>query len=496
MAAIITENYRKALANLLRENLNTNSYYIGLGKSDEWYEDLSGGLTAPFPQGTTGDSANVTTNLTDLIKLSLTNYSRVIPNVSITSTAAYYKRFNPYDASCLYPSTVGGTVYNPAYFIEPTSGNVFLVLDAPVTGTLSISIDNDFFLNGVDGENREMITTANGYTIVCIGSINANSKFNNSQFVEVKDTPTVAAVGTTHKHKGVVYGFHIANGGTYVNTENTATLAAGDFTGNVTVRRFGVADPSVIPITGSIVGGKITSVKPTSNDGGYYKLLAQSDAAFTSTKATAEITISGAAITENKAATLYPCISNVNGFKYDMTEYTPAWYICFLVNSEISIQDVYTSYSQVSLIRNPKLVGATGPLVVGTQNMKKSFTLANYNPISIDNTYAIVQRDSTGAIVKRIGIVDSRKQTGTDDVDAVIYYTNSPKYGYDTPLTTSGNTISFVNITSDVRTDTSVVPTALVNTEINTADVLFIDNRGQIDRADDQNEELKIIIQL
>jgi hypothetical protein len=244
------------------------------------------------------------------------------------------------------------------------------------------------------------------------------------------------------------------------------------------------------------VGGKITSVKPTSNDGGYYKLLAQSDAAFTSTKATAEITISNAAITENKAATLYPCISNVNGFKYDMTEYTPAWYICFLVNSEISIQDVYTSYSQVSLIRNPKLVGATGPLVVGTQNMKKSFTLANYNPISIDNTYAIVQRDNTGAIVKRIGMVDSRKQTGTGNVDAVIYYTNSPKYGYDTPLTTSGNTISFVNITSDVRTDTSVVPTALVNTEINTADVLFIDNRGQIDRADDQNEELKIIIQL
>jgi hypothetical protein len=509
MAAIITENYRKTLAKLLKENLDNsaNAYYVGIGKSDQWYEDLSGGLTAPFPQGTTADSVNVLRALTDLIKIGSANYSRVIPNVSITSTPARYKKFNPYDASCLYPSTINNVLYRPAYFIEPSSGNVFLVLDAPDTGLLSISDDNVFFINGNTGSQREMITTTNGYTVVYIGSININSKFNNAQFVQVNDN----IVNGTHKYKGVVYGFHIANGGEYVNT-STMNLSNGTYTGVVTVREYGGKGgrpfnptlPLEITVECLISSGKITSVKPkfVATNVVYYAAIASDDSsvnAYTFSEATAEITISGTAITPKTVAskaTLYPCISNINGFKYDMTEYTPAWYVCFRINSDVATQNVYTSYSQVSLIRNPTSNGS--PITLDdaeSKNMKKSFTLLNYNPGTIDSTYAIVQKNGSN-IVKRIGVVDSHVQTGTGNANAVIYYTNSVKYGYDDPFTTAGNTISFINTTSGNITDTSVVPSTFVNPTINNADVLFIDNRAEINRADDQNEELKIIIQL
>jgi hypothetical protein len=493
MAAIITENYRKSLAKLLQENLqnSTNKYYIGIGKSDAWYEDLSGGLSAPFPQGTTGDLLNVFGNLTDLIKMSFADYSRVIPNVDPTTVASYYKKFNPYDASCLYPSTIDGISYKPAYFIEPSNGNVFLVLDSPSTPTtLAVTSSDTFFLNGNDGNTNEMITTSSGYTVVCIGNIEPNSKFNNSQFVEVKEDLNTSG---TLKYKGVVYGFHVANGGTYVGGPGTA------ITGTVTVYESGLAAtgytaPLEIPVLCSISGGKITSVRPISE---YYSDLAtnaSSLSGFSFKKPTVKITITGAGITQTTAATLYPCVSNANGFKYDMTEYTPAWYVCFLANSEVSVQEVYTKYSQVSLIRNPTLDGATGFLNVTSQNMKKSFTLAGYTASSINSTYSIVQKNSSGQIVKRLGTVDSYKQNGAN---AVIYYTNSAKHGFDKPRTGVGVTDTIVFVSSaGVETATSIVPSSPSTPTVNTADVLFIDNRATIDRSADQNEELKIIIQL
>jgi hypothetical protein len=124
--------------------------------------------------------------------------------------------------------------------------------------------------------------------------------------------------------------------------------------------------------------------------------------------------------------------------------------------------------------------------------MKKSFTLAGYTASSIDETYSIVQKNGSGQIVKRLGTVDSYKQ---NEDDAVIYYTNSAKHGFDKPLTTSGNTIVFVSSTG-VETATSIVPSSPSTPTVNTADVLFIDNRATINRSADQNEELKIIIQL
>jgi hypothetical protein len=495
MAAIITENYRKSLAKLLDENLQDpiNNYYIGIGKSDEWYEDLSGGLSAPFPQGTTGDSLNLLGNLTDLIKMSFADYSRVIPNVNPTTVASYYKKFDPYDASCLYPSTIGGLSYKPAYFIEPSNGNVFLVLDAPTTATtLAVTsadpIPYTFFLNGNTGDvGVEMITTTSGYTIVCIGNIDPNSKFNNSQFVGVEEDLNTSG---TLKYKGVVYGFHVANGGVYSGDGTSVAGTVTVYESGSTVMTY--AAPLQIPVLCTIFEGKITSVRPTS---AYYSNLATNASAlsgFSFKKPTAKIAITDEGITQTTEATIYPNVSNTNGFKYDMTEYTPAWYVCFLANTDVSSQDVYTKYSQVSLIRNPTLDGATSILNVAFQNMKKSFTLAGYTASSIDETYSIVQKNSSSQIVKRLGTVDSYKQNG-DDV--VIYYTNSAKHGFDKPLTTSGNTIVFVSSTG-VETATSIVPSSPSTPTVNTADVLFIDNRATINRSADQNEELKIIIQL
>jgi hypothetical protein len=510
MAAIITENYRKFLTTLLKQNIQSGDdvYYVGIGKSDAWYEDLSGGLTAPFPQGTSGDGKTVLSNLTDLIKIGGDSYSRVMPNVNPITVGSYYKKYDAYDATCLYPETIDSIEYKPAYFIEPASGNVFLVIDTPSPPAPLTIIDDgtddtyDFLLNGNDGplmtSGRPIeMKTVSGYTIVLIGSTPTYSKFNNTQFVEVKDDllvdPPTYADYTGHNYRGIVYGFHVANGGLYKQSNANYTGPA-----NATVRVYESSTntlqaPLEIQVQCSIVNGKITSVKPLA---AYYNTLASQVGGRIFNNATAEIVITTNGIVTNAPPTIYPCISNINGFKYDITQYTPSWYACFLVNSDVSDQDVYTSYSQVSLIRNPLLVGNNNVLNVASRSMKKSFTLLNYPSPNIDSAYSIVQKNTQNQIVKRIGVVDSYKQVGAN---TVVYYTSSAKYGYDVPMVSAG-AISFIEIVNDTSTpseiNTSIAPSSINAQAIDTADVLFIDNRGKINRADDQNEELKIIIQL
>lgn len=494
MAAIITEKYRKNLCELLEADVasSSNSYYIALGKSDEWYEDL-GVMTAPFPSGSELAMKQVLTSIIDIIKMTPGSVGRVIPNMDPLTNSYYYKKYNPYDSACFYQSTENEITYKPCYFIEPINGNVFLIINAPYTpAQLLISSDDnavlyDFVINGSTTEGYEMLTLANGYTLVCIGKIIQYSKFNSEQFVEI----STADVAGSHAYRGKIYGFHIANGGAYTGT--------GDVDGIIKAYCLTTDYSKVpldIPVKCKIENGSLVYIRPSNS---YFSDLASnaSGLAWILKTATLELIIESNTVTKTTAPTIYPCISNADGFKHNLSEYTPSWYICFIGNSRLAVNESYTSYSQVSLIKNP-ISDSNGQLITSsTANLKKKFVLTNYdaasNGMNLLNSYYIIQTNESGDIVSRLGVLDSFKVD--ESGNTTFYYLNSHKYGMDTLDET--HFISFINVDDNVDAyETGILPIEVSTTSILDAEVLFIDNRTNIDRSEDQNEELKIIIQL
>ena len=492
MASIITEQYRKNSAVALKADVNSSKYYIGIGKSDDWYEYLAPGVSSPFPIGSAPDAKNIQRALTDIIKISAFNSAIVIPKINATDSLKY-KAYNPYDATSFYQS---GDV-RPCYFVDEASSNVYLFIYSPNVG-LSIGSGN---LASI-AANAPVIKLASNHIIVKIGSIVTLSQFNNEQFVEIDTTEG------TGNCAGYIYGLHVANGGSYKVSDASgaadysgtldavATIYGVDANGNqipVDEGTTSISTSTYIHCSCTFAGGKITAITLDMNS--YLNfIISESFGSTTFADAIVQLTFGNGttpdAFYESVPATILPMISSVNGFGYQVSDYTPAWYVCFLANTRTAVRDVYSDYAQVSLLKNPK-TNAGAAIVADSVSMTKTFTLPTYSFSTDVAGYQIVQKSGSN-VTRRIGVVDSYNITSK-----VVYYNNSAKFGYD-PIDTA-SPIVFVNPTTGDEVATSINPTTLTSPDftVGSADVLFIDNRASvINRSADQNEELKIIIQL
>jgi hypothetical protein len=353
-------------------------------------------------------------------------------------------------------------------------------------------------------QNAPIIKLASNHIVVKIGSIVTLSQFNNEQFVEIN---TTVGTGT---FDGYIYGLHVANGGSY---KVSNAVGAADYSGTLDavatiygVNASGVQIPVSVPgsptttststyihCTCTFVAGKITKVELDMNS---YLNLIISESFNSTVFADAVVKLAfgngttPSAFYESSAATILPMIASVNGFGYQISDYTPAWYVCFLANTRTAVRAVYSDYAQVSLLKNPKN-NAGDAIVADAVSMTKTFTLPLYTFSTDVEGYQIIQKSGSN-ITRRIGVVDSY-----DISTKIVYYNNSAKFGYD-PIDTA-SPIVFVNPTTGVEVATSINPTTLTAPDftVGSADVLFIDNRASvINRSADQNEELKIIIQL
>lgn len=474
MASIITEQFRKNAADLLVADISgSTSYYVGLGKSDEWYEPLSTNINAPFPKGTIDDTRNLQYALTDLLKVNESNTSYVIPRVQLSSVS--YKQYSTYDPACFYPSDN----IKPCYFVDDDSGNIYLFVYSK--NGVAISQNNITAMLPYIQGGEPAIFFGNSHLAIRIGQAANLSPFNNEQFVEIN---TTIGLSNVVLYSNRLHGFHVMDGGSYsINGGNYTSVTSQSGTAEV-YKTLGASDgstpPLQVPVLVDFINGTIVRVTPTVD---YFESVinatAESNLDFTDARVQLVISISG--VTETVAPSIAPMISR-NGFGYNIREYTPSWYLGFLVNSRESTHEVYSTYRQVSLLRNPMDADDSIILTASNINMKKSFVLSGFTTNVAG--YQITQGD------RRIGVVDS-----IDTNTSRVYYNNSIKYGFDTPITSAP--ITFVkpglsNVTSVSN------PSSLLSPDFTygSADVMFIDNRAFIQRSADQNEELKIIIQL
>lgn len=185
MAAINTEQFRKNNANaLLADIVSVNSaYYIGVGKSDDWYEDLPEYLTSPFPKGTRLDELQVLDALVTMIKVIPSDASVVIPRI-LAANSDVFKAYDPYDSGCFYPSDGK----KPCYAIE--GDRIYLCVHAPVATTNFQSGDSLPF----DGFLSHGLQNIGGYIWAYIGTFNRFSPLSNTQFLPIESEDLAGSV--------------------------------------------------------------------------------------------------------------------------------------------------------------------------------------------------------------------------------------------------------------------------------------------------------------
>jgi hypothetical protein len=499
MAAIITETFRRKMRDLLEEDMIANPYYIGIGRSNPWEPNSSGNIESsttfnvPIPKGTPADDLETLSNLTSLIRIEEDNISAAIPKITWKSGNTY-KPYTPYDESCFYSDS---TTLFPCYVIveEATTKPIFLCLrKGPGTSTQKPSIAAFGYQ-----------TLSDGYVWVYIQDyINLDNTINSNAFIQIHKKnllqrgalqSTINACKTTTG--GKIYGFTVVHGGSGYSITNPPDLY-------ISVRRStdtGITPPSSltgsfrlvadvkndtvngVPVLGMIAGWKFAP------DQNINTLLSDTSNA---NIISASIEIRPSTGTAGSGALIIPHISPLDGFGYHPSKDLPGWYMGVYSKFEDDTDDTfYTPYRQISIIRKPSWDGELGASPPNTLQALRWFAL-DLEELSLDTDISgePIRIQYAGAITNPIiGYADLVYDDLTNDTKR-LYFHQCYSGGF-------GNFPAIGSIFVGNR-QTAIQYTSVNIGEYisNTGEVVFTENRKPIERAPQQAEELKIIIQL
>jgi hypothetical protein len=464
MAAIITENFRRLSTRLFLDDLKSKSekYYVGIGKSDPWIGEGSSSFNVPLPTGTANEQKEILSNLTTLIQVQDNDAGLVIPNIKYKANS-YYKEYNPTDDSCFFPSVSdSGITINPCY-MTTSAGFIFLCIKSGLA--FSTDIPNT---SSVDYYPQKM---NDGYIWILIDDININSSsvINTNQFISISTGSIASAklTASTTATGNLLYGFTILNGG----SGYSAAISNIPFKWHTSDSQQPMNCPIEIDTNGTIT--KISL--PVNYDydkrilGGYFDF---------------------SVFAGGSGAVIVPRIAPTSGFAHTPSQILPAWYVSVAISADDNINSdgLYTPYRQISLVKNPIVVN-------GVENNSTLGTLMYAQTPNTPNTIADLNLLRTGDIIE---FTNNATRAFYDTYDLVdgeyrLYFHQNDNTGYGPINIVDAG--SFKNISGNNK----VYNYELIKGNEYTAStgtVVFIENRKAISRAENQTEQIKIIIQL
>lgn len=483
MAAIITEEFRRQSRKLFRDDITANSYYIGIGKSDDWSEITGTNEISPFPSGAIADQQRVRDNLTGLFNV--TNVTNVIPKNTIV-VGRKYKVFNQYDPTTFYASerTDEYPCYVTANFASGNNGNhVFICLaktnDADGVSTSAQRLGDAATSNSTAVNTFGVYSFDDGYTWAYLGVYNVANQINSSSFVSFDFLQNANSVTAT---AGLLHNVDVVYSPIITSLPQTVTLRIAGFKTNGQYAEYDILS------TPKLEANKLTKI--------YFPLLNNDDSVNVNLLDwTQRVKVSIIGFEDIKLAA---SVAPATGFEKNMINCLPSWYVGFYADTGVTsfIPD-NTFYRQVSLIKNPKKLNGES-----FDNNRAFVNPLNYFTLSQNEIPKI------GAIDIGPGtlILQNNKEAGS--IEYIQKPENEPYRYYYSTTQESGfsNIIQGVQIvfkkpdgdSNDVVTIIDGPATVVTNSDYdkNTGDILFIDNRGPIKRESGQNEEIKIIIQL
>lgn len=466
MAAIITEQFRRNSAKLLLADIANvaNNYYVGLGKSDSWVDDEQ--LTnwvVPTADGTNGEAEEIKSNLITLIKAETVNSRLVIPRVNYRA-GIRYKAYTPYDENCFYPETINGVSYLPCYVVVVSGGDIaiYLCLRAPNNDSTFAPSDTTSYAPRSYGSDGYIWALVDIFT-------STSATIDTDQYISINDGSVTGGQATAIQSSsgGILYGFTIVDGGSgYPTGSFNVTFTPHTSTGTLT------------PITciALTTEGVITSLTLPSS----YDIAASANTGIIN--GTLEFINAPGGSGAKILANITPAL----GLAHTPSNLLPSWFVGIAAKAvdDISQDGFYIPYRQVSILRNLSHNQTGNPATLGAL---KYFKLTNARPeltnvetgttVTISSSQTKVLYDSYAAV-----IVDG----GTE---YRVYYHQNSSSGYG-PIPSSG--------AINIGTNTGLSYSNISNNEYvpGTGELIFVENRKPIVRAQSQTEEIKIIIQL
>tara|TARA_B110000908_G_scaffold21081_1_gene23713 strand:+ start:2277 stop:3608 length:1332 start_codon:yes stop_codon:yes gene_type:complete len=442
MTAIITNQFRlNATKEFADDLLNTSKYYLFIGRSEAWTDDVVPDTPVDAEYFTKTDAWQ---RMTAMKKITATDIRYATPRRQWIS-----KVYSEYDSK-------DHLLESKEYYVISDNNNVYLCLKAgPAQSTKNP--DN----TGVQTAGIIDYSAVDGYVWKYMFSLSsdATTKFLTSAFIPVDyitaDPGPTADTALKNQWAvqqaaipGAFYNIKVSDAGTGYTTTPTVTV---------------IGDGSGATATATVTAGLVTGISVINPGTGYNQ---------------ANIVISGGG---GSGATAYAVLAPAGGFGSDPRQELKAHYATINVN--LTYDDgagdfiVGNDFRQIGLIRNPYNFGTTVVSTADTMMATKQLVIATGGTFANDSVFE-------GTVTGAKGIVDSY-----DSANGIIKYHQTQVTGF-TSFSTS-------DVVRPVGNSGGQAVGSLVNPEVEpySGEVIFLENRTPINRAGDQIETIKLVLE-
>ena len=497
MSAIITEKFRQHNANQFVESFTeaaASTYYLFLGKATAFSSTTTGGTDSSPP--TPGDSPQEEFRAWDSMLgakiITSSDIKFAVPRRNWANGTVYDMYRHDYSSS--NTSTSGtSNLYDSTFFFLTSDYKLYKVLDnnggAAFSGTEPTSTSTSPFASG-------------GYVLKYMLSISTSdfAKYGTTDFIPVTSDSTVSAAAVD----GAVESLSITAGsgytdGTYFTAIHGDGTSAGTSSG--AIARITVSSGSIVSF--GLTAGTDTTIHAAGSGYtfGYVNLTAAfifSDSSLSSSSTLGSG--SGGAITVIS--------SPDDGHGANVVTELGAHYVMSAITLTQAEGDDFTTgndFRSVGLVVDPTNVGTS--TVATTTTARQTYVVkVDTNSGTFDADEVITQA-TTGAVGKVVEY---------DSTLSLLYYQQESYKGFGTNAT-SGNYVAFSGTNQITGATSSATGTTGASSETVTlansntltltsgyatpdlqeysGDIIYLENRKPIQRASDQTEDIKIIIE-
>ena len=497
MSAIITEKFRQHNANQFVESFTeaaASTYYLFLGKATAFSSTTTGGTDSSPP--TPGDSPQEEFRAWDSMLgakiITSSDIKFAVPRRNWANGTVYDMYRHDYSSS--NTSTSGtSNLYDSTFFFLTSDYKLYKVLDnnggAAFSGTEPTSTSTSPFASG-------------GYVLKYMLSISTSdfAKYGTTDFIPVTSDSTVSAAAVD----GAVESLSITAGsgytdGTYFTAIHGDGTSAGTSSG--AIARITVSSGSIVSF--GLTAGTDTTIHAAGSGYtfGYVNLTAAfifSDSSLSSSSTLGSG--SGGAITVIS--------SPDDGHGKNVVTELGAHYVMSAITLTQAEGDDFTTgndFRSVGLVVDPTNVGTS--TVATTTTARQSYVVKVDTNSGTFQADEVITQASTGAVGKVVEY---------DSTLSLLYYQQESYKGFGTNAT-SGNYVAFSGTnqitgatsaaTGTTGASSETVTLANSNTLTLTSgyatpdlqeysgDIIYLENRKPIQRASDQTEDIKIIIE-
>ena len=497
MSAIITEKFRQHNANQFVESFSEtsgNTYYLFLGKATAFSSTTTGGSDSSPP--TPGDSPQEEFRAWDSMLgakiITSSDIKYAAPRRNWANGTVYDMYRHDYTSS--NTSTSGSSnLYDSTYYFMTSAFRVYKVLD---------NNGGNAFSGSEPTSESSSPFEAGGYVLKYMFTISTSdfAKYGTTDFFPVTSDSTVAAAAVD----GAIESISVTAGsgytdGTYYSAIYGDGSSAGTSSGAIV--RITISSGSIVSF--GLTAGTDTTIHAAGSGYTFGYVNLGSDYIFSDSSLSSSTTIGG-----GSGGAIDVIISPDDGHGFNVVTELGAHYVMSAITLTQAEGDDFTTGND---FRSVGIV--VDPTTVGTSTVASSTTARQTYVVKLDTSSGtfdadeVITQASTGAVGK---VVE------WDSTLSLLYYQQESFKGFGTNATTGGyvafsgtNQITGGTSSATGTTGASTETVTLANSNTLTltsgyatpelqeysGDIIYLENRKPIQRASDQTEDIKIIIE-